>query len=72
MGRFLSRASSLVSPARRACTDWRTYADQNGVSRGIGFVRFETPDNAARAIELLNGRSLGGGEVLIVKVCSRF
>lgn len=33
--------------------------DDNGVSRGFGFVNFDNPDDARRAMEALNGSQLG-------------
>lgn len=33
--------------------------DENGNSRGFGFVNFESPDDAKRALESLNGTQLG-------------
>ncbi|KAI9032079.1 hypothetical protein DFJ74DRAFT_321286 [Hyaloraphidium curvatum] len=35
--------------------------DSSGVSRGVGFIRFETRDDAVRAIEKFNGLTLPGG-----------
>ncbi|KAL3532017.1 hypothetical protein ACH5RR_005538 [Cinchona calisaya] len=33
--------------------------DENGASRGFGFVNFESPDDARRAMEAMNGSQLG-------------
>lgn len=33
--------------------------DDNGSSRGFGFVNFDNPDDAKRAMEALNGTQLG-------------
>lgn len=33
--------------------------DENGVSRGFGFINFENSDDAKRALETLNGSQLG-------------
>lgn len=34
--------------------------DENGNSRGFGFVNFDTPDDAREAMETMNGSQLGG------------
>lgn len=39
--------------------------DDNGVSRGFGFVNFENPDDARRAMEALNGSHLGRSFLLV-------
>ena len=33
--------------------------DENGASRGFGFVNFDIPDDAKRAMEAVNGSQLG-------------
>lgn len=33
--------------------------DDNGESRGFGFVNFESPDDAMQAVEAMNGSQLG-------------
>lgn len=33
--------------------------DDNGASRGFGFVNFENPDDARKAVEDVNGMNLG-------------
>lgn len=33
--------------------------DENGASRGFGFVNFDKPENAKCAVEALNGSQLG-------------
>lgn len=33
--------------------------DENGISRGFGFVNFESPDDARRALESMNGTQFG-------------
>lgn len=33
---------------------------ENGRSRGRGFVQYTTPDEARNAVEMLNGKILGG------------
>lgn len=33
--------------------------DENGVSRGFGFINFENSDDAKRALEALNGLEIG-------------
>lgn len=39
--------------------------DDNGVSRGFGFVNFDNPDDARRAMEALNGSRLGRSFLLV-------
>lgn len=39
--------------------------DDNGVSRGFGFVNFDNPDDARRAMETLNGSRLGRSFLLV-------
>ncbi|XP_060201380.1 polyadenylate-binding protein 7-like [Lycium barbarum] len=34
--------------------------DENGGSKGFGYVNFENPDDARRAVEAMNGSKLGG------------
>lgn len=33
--------------------------DDNGTSRGFGFVNFDNPDDARQAMEVMNGSQLG-------------
>lgn len=33
--------------------------DENGTSRGFGFVNFDNPDDARRALEAMNGSVIG-------------
>lgn len=33
--------------------------DENGMSKGFGFVNYENPDDAKRALEAMNGTQLG-------------
>lgn len=33
--------------------------DDNGTSRGFGFVNFDNPDDARQAMEMMNGSQLG-------------
>lgn len=33
--------------------------DENGASKGFGFVNFENPDDAKRAVEAMHGSQLG-------------
>ncbi|XP_028108068.1 polyadenylate-binding protein 7-like isoform X1 [Camellia sinensis] len=40
--------------------------DDNGASRGFGFVNFDNPDDARRALEAMNGSQLVGSKVLYV------
>ncbi|KAF8042727.1 hypothetical protein BT93_A1145 [Corymbia citriodora subsp. variegata] len=46
-------------------TSWVIAKNDDGTSRGFGFVNFENPDDAKKATETLNGRQLGS-EVLYV------
>ncbi|KAL6145682.1 hypothetical protein ACLB2K_056367 [Fragaria x ananassa] len=41
--------------------------DENGNSRGFGFVNFETPDDAKRALESLNGTQLGSKVLYVAR-----
>lgn len=36
--------------------------DDNGISRGFGFVNFQSPDDAKAALEAMNGLQLGKNE----------
>lgn len=38
--------------------------DDNGASRGFGFVNFEKPDDAKKATEAMNGLNLGASFIL--------
>ncbi|XP_017251664.1 polyadenylate-binding protein 7 isoform X1 [Daucus carota subsp. sativus] len=40
--------------------------DENDKSRGFGFVNFDSPDDARRAMETMNGSQLAGSKVLYV------
>ncbi|KAK9289846.1 hypothetical protein L1049_008006 [Liquidambar formosana] len=40
--------------------------DDNGTSKGFGFVNFDNPDDARRAMEAMNGSQLVGSKVLYV------
>lgn len=39
--------------------------DDSGASRGFGFVNFDNPDDARRAVEALNGSQLGRSFLLV-------
>ncbi|KAL6141869.1 hypothetical protein ACLB2K_060155 [Fragaria x ananassa] len=41
--------------------------DENGNSRGFGFVNFESPDDAKRALESLNGTQLGSKVLYVAR-----
>ncbi|XP_038905827.1 polyadenylate-binding protein 7 [Benincasa hispida] len=41
--------------------------DENGVSRGFGFINFDNPDDAKRALETLNGSQLGSKVIYIAR-----
>jgi polyadenylate-binding protein len=45
--------------------------DKSGVSKGFGFVHFEKPESAQRAIELVNGKVLVEKEVYVNKFIPR-
>uniref|UniRef100_A0A131XPA2 Polyadenylate-binding protein n=1 Tax=Hyalomma excavatum TaxID=257692 RepID=A0A131XPA2_9ACAR len=41
-------------------TSAKVMTDENGKNRGFGFVSFEDPESAERAVEELNGKEMGG------------
>ncbi|KAF5176307.1 Polyadenylate-binding protein [Thalictrum thalictroides] len=41
--------------------------DSNGKSNGVAFVNFETPDNAKRAVEEINGTQVGSKIIYVAK-----
>ncbi|KAI7724552.1 hypothetical protein M8C21_003314 [Ambrosia artemisiifolia] len=41
--------------------------DENGVSRGFGFVNFESPDDARKAVEDMNGLTLGSKVLYVAR-----
>ncbi|KAL2481321.1 Polyadenylate-binding protein 7 [Abeliophyllum distichum] len=41
--------------------------DENGASRGFGFVNFENPDNAKRALEAFHGTQLGSKVLYVAR-----
>lgn len=43
--------------------------DDNGASRGFGFVNFENPDDARKAMETMNGLQLGRLCLLLMLRC---
>lgn len=40
--------------------------DENGYSRGFGFVNFDNPDDARRALETMNGSQLGSLHIIML------
>lgn len=46
--------------------------DENGMSRGFGFINFVNPDDAKRALEALNGSQLGTDASLSPLSLTRF
>ncbi|KAL3839731.1 hypothetical protein ACJIZ3_024322 [Penstemon smallii] len=45
--------------------------DENGASRGFGFVNFENPDDAKRAVEALHGSQLGSKVLYVARAQKR-
>ncbi|KAE8661167.1 Polyadenylate-binding protein 7 [Hibiscus syriacus] len=41
--------------------------DENGASRGFGFVNFENPDDAKNAMEVMNGSQLGSKVIYVAR-----
>ncbi|OMO84051.1 hypothetical protein COLO4_22263 [Corchorus olitorius] len=41
--------------------------EENGASRGFGFVNFENPDDAKRAMEAMNGKQLGSKVLYVAR-----
>eukprot|EP00262_Sarcandra_glabra_P014007 TRINITY_DN3996_c1_g1_i1.p1 TRINITY_DN3996_c1_g1~~TRINITY_DN3996_c1_g1_i1.p1 ORF type:complete len:627 (+),score=105.88 TRINITY_DN3996_c1_g1_i1:119-1999(+) len=41
--------------------------DENGNSKGFGFINFDTPDDAKRAMEVLNGIQLGSKAIYVAR-----
>ncbi|KAK1411798.1 hypothetical protein QVD17_32569 [Tagetes erecta] len=41
--------------------------DENGVSKGFGFVNFESPDDARKAVEDMNGLTLGSKVLYVAR-----
>lgn len=49
--------------------------DENGTSKGFGFVNFDNPDDARRAVEAMNGSQLGSLLIILLlylKTCILF
>lgn len=44
--------------------------DENGGSKGFGYVNFENPDDARRAVEAMNGSKLGRLRICLAVVLS--
>ena len=63
-----SRSISLPAPdcVWNAHVDVLMLQDENGRSRGFGFVNFEKPDAAHDAVEALSGKELAEGKELYV------
>lgn len=40
--------------------------DESGSSRGFGFVNFDNPDDARRALETMNGSYLGSLQIILL------
>ena len=47
-------------------TSYKVMTDDEGKSRGFGFVAYETTEAAEAAVEALNGKDLGDGKLLYV------
>ncbi|KAF3441761.1 hypothetical protein FNV43_RR15676 [Rhamnella rubrinervis] len=45
--------------------------DENGSSRGFGFVNFDNPDDARRALETMNGSQLGSKVLYVARAQKR-
>jgi len=45
--------------------------DETGNSRGFGFVNFENPEDASRAVEALNGLEIGDKKLYVVRAQKR-
>ena len=45
--------------------------DDDGTSRGFGFVNFETPDDASRAVDALSGKDIDGKELYVARAQKR-
>ena len=41
---------------------------EDGVSRGFGFVQFDSEDCANAAIENLNGKNVGGKQMYVISI----
>ncbi|KAF5185261.1 Polyadenylate-binding protein [Thalictrum thalictroides] len=48
-------------------TDLVVSKDDNGDSRGFGFVNFDSPDNAKRALQAMNGTQLGSKVLYVAR-----
>jgi polyadenylate-binding protein len=45
--------------------------DDDGTSRGFGFVNFETPDDASQAVDALSGKDIDGKELYVARAQKR-
>ena len=60
------KVTSAILNGESAHVDVLLLQDENGRSRGFGFVNFEKPDAAHDAVEALSGKELAEGKELYV------